>query len=151
VSKPGRMVKAHKRLPAGYANSASGASATASPTSDQAAPAPPAAEHTSTETAAPATSQPTAAGPTAAAEPAPAQKSSGDSSSAISPAPSSPQTQLQISSTPAGADIEIDGSLVGNTPSTLGVATGQHQLSIKKSGFKPRGKKDHSFQRPGKC
>jgi hypothetical protein len=118
------------------ANSASGASATASPTSDQAAPAPPAPEHTSTETPAPATSQPTAAGPTAAAEPAPAQKSSGDSSSPASP-PSSAPAQLQISSTPSGADIEIDGSFVGNTPSTLGVSPGQHQLSVKKAGFKP--------------
>jgi PEGA domain len=45
--------------------------------------------------------------------------------------------QLQIASTPDAADIEIDGSFVGNTPSTVGVATGQHQISVKKSGFKP--------------
>jgi hypothetical protein len=45
--------------------------------------------------------------------------------------------QLQITSTPDAADIEIDGSFVGNTPSTVGVAAGQHQISIKKSGFKP--------------
>ena len=44
---------------------------------------------------------------------------------------------LQVSSDPAGADIEIDGNFVGNTPSTVNVATGQHQISIKKSGFKP--------------
>jgi PEGA domain len=47
------------------------------------------------------------------------------------------QAQLQVTSTPDGADIEIDGGFVGNTPSTVGVAPGQHQLSVKKSGFKP--------------
>jgi len=45
--------------------------------------------------------------------------------------------QLQITSTPDAADIEIDGSFVGNTPSTVGVAAGQHQIFIKKPGFKP--------------
>jgi PEGA domain len=47
------------------------------------------------------------------------------------------QTQLQVTSTPDGADIEIDGGFVGNTPSTVGVTPGQHQLSVKKTGFKP--------------
>jgi hypothetical protein len=51
-------------------------------------------------------------------------------------APSPAQEQLQVTSTPNGADIEIDGSFVGNTPSTMGVAPGQHQLSVKKTGFK---------------
>ena len=49
--------------------------------------------------------------------------------------------QLRISSTPADADIEIDGNFVGNTPSTVGVAAGQHQLVVKKSGYKPWEKK----------
>jgi hypothetical protein len=52
-------------------------------------------------------------------------------------AASTAQAQLQVTSTPAAADIEIDGSFVGNTPSTMGVAPGQHQLSVKKTGFKP--------------
>jgi hypothetical protein len=52
--------------------------------------------------------------------------------------PASPaQAQLQVSSTPAAADIEIDGGFIGDTPSTVGVAPGQHLLSVKKSGFKP--------------
>lgn len=45
--------------------------------------------------------------------------------------------QLQIISTPDAADIEIDGTFVGDTPSSVGVSAGQHQISIKKSGFKP--------------
>ena len=50
---------------------------------------------------------------------------------------STDQARVQVSSTPDGADIEVDGSFVGNTPSTVGVSAGQHKLSIKKSGFKP--------------
>jgi hypothetical protein len=45
--------------------------------------------------------------------------------------------ELEVSSTPDGADIEIDGNFVGSTPSTVGVAAGPHQLSVKKAGFKP--------------
>ncbi len=46
------------------------------------------------------------------------------------------QAKLQISSTPDAADIEIDGKYVGNTPSAISVSTGQHRISVKKSGFK---------------
>jgi PEGA domain len=54
------------------------------------------------------------------------------------PPPAAPQpAQLQVSSTPDGADIEIDGGFVGNTPSSVGLAAGQHQVSVKKTGFKP--------------
>jgi hypothetical protein len=47
------------------------------------------------------------------------------------------QAQVQVTSAPDGADIEIDGIFVGNTPSTVGVAAGQHEISVKKTGFKP--------------
>lgn len=43
--------------------------------------------------------------------------------------------KLTISSTPDGADIEIDGSFVGNTPSDMQVAEGEYSVSVKKSGF----------------
>ncbi len=45
--------------------------------------------------------------------------------------------ELEVSSTPDGADIEMDGNFVGSTPSTMGVAAGPQQLSVKKAGFKP--------------
>ncbi len=45
--------------------------------------------------------------------------------------------ELEVSSTPSGADIEIDGNFLGSTPSTMGVAAGPHQLSVKKAGFTP--------------
>jgi hypothetical protein len=57
------------------------------------------------------------------------------------PAPSaqavaSAQTQIVLSSTPSGADIELDGAFVGSTPSTVGVAAGDHVITIVKKGFK---------------
>ena len=53
------------------------------------------------------------------------------------PAASSAATQasLVIDSTPPGADIEIDGAFVGNTPSTVPVATGSHEIAVKKKGY----------------
>jgi hypothetical protein len=48
---------------------------------------------------------------------------------------SAPTTQLDVASTPAGADIEIDGKFVGNTPSSISVAPGDHEISVKKTGF----------------
>jgi hypothetical protein len=45
------------------------------------------------------------------------------------------QASLSIESTPSGADIEIDGAFVGNTPSTVNVGPGSHQIVVKKKGF----------------
>jgi hypothetical protein len=42
---------------------------------------------------------------------------------------------LSVSSTPPGADIEIDGAFVGSTPSTLTVTPGIHEVVVKKKGF----------------
>jgi hypothetical protein len=42
---------------------------------------------------------------------------------------------LNIESSVPGADIEIDGAFVGNTPSTVAVATGSHQIAVKRKGF----------------
>jgi hypothetical protein len=44
--------------------------------------------------------------------------------------------KLQLESDPLGADIEIDGSFVGNTPSDIEVAQGEHTVTVKKAGFK---------------
>ncbi len=70
--------------------------------------------------------------------------------SAPAPAPQGPQltnvsakssdspytSQIAVSSTPAQADIEIDGSFVGNTPSTIDVTPGDHVVVVKKSGYR---------------
>jgi hypothetical protein len=41
-----------------------------------------------------------------------------------------------IKSTPDGAEITIDGKLVGTTPSTVQLTPGEHTISIDKAGFK---------------
>jgi hypothetical protein len=60
----------------------------------------------------------------------------------VSPPPAAPissnsgmTANLNIESNVPGADIEIDGAFVGNTPSTVAVATGSHQIAVKKKGF----------------
>ena len=45
------------------------------------------------------------------------------------------QVSLAIDSTPTGADVEIDGAFVGNTPSTVSVPPGSHKIAVKKKGF----------------
>jgi hypothetical protein len=54
--------------------------------------------------------------------------------------PLSIQASLAIDSTPSGADIEIDGEFVGNTPSTVTVAPGSHRIAVKKKGYADWGK-----------
>jgi PEGA domain-containing protein len=47
-----------------------------------------------------------------------------------------PSGKISVSSTPSGADIEVDGSFVGNTPSTIEVTPGDHLIAVKRGGFK---------------
>ncbi len=42
---------------------------------------------------------------------------------------------LTVDSPLAGADIEVDGSFVGSTPSTVSVTPGQHVIAVKKKGY----------------
>lgn len=44
-------------------------------------------------------------------------------------------SDVAITSTPAGADIELDGAFVGSTPSTITVTPGDHTITVKKAGF----------------
>jgi hypothetical protein len=105
-------------VPAATAASATPGSATpSSATSDSAAP-----------------SSATPAVPAAA--PAATPSAAPSDTTAVSPDQGA-AAELEVSSTPDGADIEIDGNFVGNTPSTMGVAAGTHEVSVKKAGFKP--------------
>lgn len=45
------------------------------------------------------------------------------------------QASLTIELTPVGADIAVDGGFVGNTPSTVNVALGAHEITVSKKGF----------------
>jgi hypothetical protein len=44
--------------------------------------------------------------------------------------------KISVASEPDGADIEVDGSFVGNTPSDLQLPEGEHAVAVKKAGFK---------------
>jgi diacylglycerol kinase family enzyme len=52
------------------------------------------------------------------------------------PPPVTPSGRLKLETDPPGADIEIDGNFVGNTPSEIEVAEGEHTVTVKKAGFK---------------
>jgi PEGA domain. len=45
------------------------------------------------------------------------------------------QASVLVESTPAGADIEVDGSFMGSTPSAVNVAPGDHTITVKKKGY----------------
>lgn len=45
-------------------------------------------------------------------------------------------TLVSVSSTPAAADIEVDGVFVGSTPSGINLSLGDHTVVIRKRGFK---------------
>jgi hypothetical protein len=44
--------------------------------------------------------------------------------------------KLSVVSVPGGADIAVDGSFVGNTPSDVQVPEGEHTITVKRAGFK---------------
>ncbi len=62
-------------------------------------------------------------------------KSAGNAPAATAPATPAAQSSLVVDSTPAGADINIDGAFVGNTPSNVNSTSGTHTILIHKDGF----------------
>ena len=47
------------------------------------------------------------------------------------------KAKISVSSTPAGADIEIDRNFVGNTPSVVEVEAGKREVKVTKKGYAP--------------
>jgi len=93
-----------------------------SPAAPSSGPAPP--------VAAPApSSNATPAGPEAGSAPAP--------SSNAAPAGPEAVASVQLSSHPTGADITIDGSYVGNTPSLIKLGPGTHSVRMTMPGYAP--------------
>jgi hypothetical protein len=82
-------------------------------------------------------------GPAIRAAAAAAQNKAGAPQSPAAPAPAATPTtaKLSVASIPDGADIEVDGSFVGNTPSDIDVPAGEHTVTVKKSGFQTWEKK----------
>jgi len=54
---------------------------------------------------------------------------------APAPPPPAHGSRLTVTSTPEGADIEVDGEFAGNTPSDVQVPEGTHTITVKKTGF----------------
>ena len=62
------------------------------------------------------------------------QPSSNTPATTVAAAPSG-ETKLNITSTPEGAEIELDGNFSGDTPSTVTVPPGDHTIRITKAGY----------------
>ena len=60
----------------------------------------------------------------------------GAGTNASNPARSTGEANVEISSDPSGADVEIDSNFVGNTPSLVGIVAGEHTLRVSKGGYK---------------
>jgi len=45
------------------------------------------------------------------------------------------ETSLEVTSSPAGADIEVDGNFVGSTPSAIHLKPGEYNVAVKKNGY----------------
>ncbi len=56
---------------------------------------------------------------------------------AAAPVPPAQPANVTVKSTPPGADISVDGKFMGNTPSTIQLAPGEHLVLIEKEGLKP--------------
>lgn len=57
---------------------------------------------------------------------------------AASPSPASivQPASITVDASVSNCDIEIDGSFVGSTPSSINLAPGKHEITVKKSGYK---------------
>jgi hypothetical protein len=93
--------------------------------------------------AGPAAGTPDAAGAThsdalniAPGNPASGAQAAPPAAAPAAPNPAAEPSTVVIKSTPDGADITIDGKFIGNTPSTVKLAPGDHTILIEKSGFK---------------
>lgn len=75
-----------------------------------------------------------------------AQKRSAHATEVAAPpdSKSEAKTRLTITSEPAGADIEVDGSFVGSTPSSIDLTAGEHHIIVKKPGYKSWERKIHT-------
>ncbi len=59
-----------------------------------------------------------------------------------------PTTEVKISSTPANAEISVDGRLAGSTPYTLHITSGDHVVILRMVGFQPWQGKVHVGSQP---
>ncbi len=55
----------------------------------------------------------------------------------VEPEPTMELVSIIVKSTPPGCDINVDGRWMGNTPSTIRLAPGEHDISIEKDEMRP--------------
>ncbi len=85
---------------------------------------------------------PAAAAPNPEATPASAPASAVAQAATAAPAPlaaadlAGAPSSVEFGSTPDGADIVIDGNVVGNTPSILRLTPGHHSIEIRMAGYR---------------
>jgi hypothetical protein len=70
--------------------------------------------------------------PNGFAPPAPADSGHGGAPSLVA---SVQQSSITVDASVPNCDIDVDGNFMGNTPSTLNLAPGKHQIVVKKAGF----------------
>lgn len=108
-------------------------------TSDQDSPLPaPRAEEVKVQTISAIQSPPTVAvgGTATTSKTENGVKASRDAQTDVNSPARMAEATAEISSDPAGADIEIDGGFVGSTPSSVGIAAGEHTVRVSKNGYK---------------
>lgn len=86
---------------------------------------------------APAATAPAAAAPAASAAPAAAAENKTQPQGNVSVACVPAASCVTFVSEPQGADIYVDGKFVGNTPSTLALPAGSHEVRVEGDTFKP--------------
>lgn len=60
-----------------------------------------------------------------------------EQSTSPKPATSGEIGTIDVSSDPRGAEVDVDGAFVGDTPASLKLPSGKHAISVSKKGFKP--------------
>lgn len=55
----------------------------------------------------------------------------------VEPGPAAQPANVTVKSTPPGADINVDGKFMGNTPSTIQLTPGEHEVLVEKEGLRP--------------
>ncbi|MGA9526868.1 MAG: PEGA domain-containing protein [Terriglobales bacterium] len=71
----------------------------------------------------------------APASPAPTMMPQGPTAAQAAASGQRETVKCNFSSTPAGAEVTVDGRYVGSTPSVLGVTTGKHVVTISMAGY----------------
>ena len=77
----------------------------------------------------------TAALETTTAQPEPAPADNPQAEPAVGSGPAMSPATVVVKSTPPGADINVDGKWMGNTPSTIQLTPGEHTVLVEKEGL----------------